>query len=414
MKFYTTIELRRRNYDKTKAFKYKANLHVIYDDNGIIHNRIMEFKECYIDLFTTKSWFEGENNNFNKRQTLFQMLGHEKFKQYPRPNNSSNLLKKLDESELIKLNDFFNRDYNSTIKNITAIIKGNNPGGEWKRPGSAEIVCFNEKSGDWDLSIVKLIDDLVIDGFMMYRKNMLSYETGESYSVSHFNITSHKVNVWKRLYSEQKFSDLVSKNEFIRQMIEVMQTPGTEKWVEFHDKPINKSEYEKILKDYRRDYSEIFENVNRAISRARSDYVSEIEKIYSKGQRKLPFNIDWKHLEESMVERCHIVNVSWVKSRLIKIMKELSLKDCKGASCDKLLYKVRDPDNFIPLSGDVHGAFDDNYFWYTDDGECHTREDLSTELKNRIAKYSPIDKDFLTDKRKEYIRERLKEFGISN
>ncbi len=412
MKFYTTVRIIRKKYEDTESAKYIADLHLSYDENGIIRDREFEFKDCYIDLCTTKAWFKINNSNFRTRKKLFDYLGDHSLFQKERTHRYHHELKRLDPEQLAMLSDFFNQQYDSTVKNIYGLIKGNNPSGEWERPDSAEIMVF--EAHDMMMKIpVKLMDDLMLG--ICKRARQFDEDDEHLDDADAPSSSTKKLPIWKNRGDRQgSFLDIVSKNHFLMKMLELMRKTGSVKRAYWHNKSVDKTEYEKMIKEYVKNHSDIFDEIEYSVKKYRTRYNKNIEIKYRKPENKLPFGIKWADLEESTVQRCHILNVSWIKERLLKIMLDSNLENCKNSKCIKLLAKIEDPDNFLPLGAEVHRPFDRNLFWYTEDGKCHFREGLTSGLLSRIDKYSPIDEYFLTEKRKEYIRERLKEFGINN
>ncbi|UWV79419.1 hypothetical protein NW072_05245 [Mycoplasmopsis felis] len=47
---------------------------VFHKETLILYAYRIIIDECYIDLKTTKSWFESNNNNFKRREELFRKL----------------------------------------------------------------------------------------------------------------------------------------------------------------------------------------------------------------------------------------------------------------------------------------------------------------------------------------------------
>lgn len=99
------------------------------DSNGHILSWKINFLEVWMDIYTTQSWIRKQNSNFLVRKELFEYIFDGKIIQEPRPNLSANKLILLNDIEIKKLNEWFSLNYKSTLKNIIAIIKGNNPGG---------------------------------------------------------------------------------------------------------------------------------------------------------------------------------------------------------------------------------------------------------------------------------------------
>lgn len=141
--FRMHFETRSFNNEKSTSAKAKGYIDLYLDFSTKIlyvpHWEI-KFESLYLDLYTTPAWFKSRKKNFNLRKSLFDKLG---LRQTNRPDKTENRLYELDQNELEIANKWFNEEYNSTLKNIISIIKGNNAGGSFKKPSAAEMIGVN-------------------------------------------------------------------------------------------------------------------------------------------------------------------------------------------------------------------------------------------------------------------------------
>ena len=357
MRYKVKIPFIRKQFNKTKSAKYKGYLVFISNKHGVIYDWKINFKEIHIDIFTTKSWFFKKSSKFEIRKKLFNELG---LKQLQRPLKNSNKIIKLNDFQVKITNEFFNNrnKYNSTIKNILAILKGNNPGGEAKKPSSAELII------DWDLNtknFIILIDDLIMKEKLKFNVAILGSEV----------IT---------------FKKFIKLNKTLENAFDFMQQEKDEK---------NFKEYLSNIKDYYKKYNDNVKKVERIIKSERSKYSTNIDKTIN--------NFPFQFKDKSQFQKCHIYEIHQIKEQMIYNLHEYKpIKNLKKM--------ISDPQNFLPLTEEVHRKFDSNYFTYKLDGTIWPVNELGFEfIKNELdKKYKKIDSFFLSKQRKKYLEYRNK------
>lgn len=147
-----------------------------------------------MDIYTTQSWIRKHNSNFLVRKELFEYIFDDKIIQEPRPNLSANKLILLNDMEIKKLNEWFSLNYKSTLKNIIAIIKGNNPGGSFTSPNNAEIVITN-------------VDSFYKGNLIMFIDKIINLSTKNAYK--NF-LNSNLNNFWNNQLSKINYLDYLS------------------------------------------------------------------------------------------------------------------------------------------------------------------------------------------------------------
>jgi hypothetical protein len=278
--------------------------------------------------------------------------------QEKRPNKNSNLIIKLNKNQIKIVNNFFNdrKKYNSTIKMIVGILKGNNPAGEAKKPSSAELV-IDSKLNIKNFTI--LIDDLMMK---------------EKIEKTEFNsaiLGAQKIKL-------EKFIEL---NDELKNAFKFMQ------------KSKNNQEFQTYLsniKDYYKKYNEHIKKVEKLIKNERAKYSRNIDK----NVKFFPF----KFKNKSQFQKAHIYPVHKIKEKMIYALRE-------NKKYEKLIAMISDYQNFIPLEESHHRKFDSNYFTYKKNGKI---KELSKKgydyIKNNVdKKYFKIDFFFLNKKRKKYL-----------
>lgn len=354
--FKVEIPITRKNYLKTNSAKFKGNLHIVCNKDGIVYDWKICLKEVFVDLNTTRSWFASKTKNFQRRENLFKEL---ELKQEERKSSESHNLVKLNSKQLKKLNDFLNdrNKYDSTIKNIVALLKGNNPSGEAKNPQSAELIIDDDSAFQ---NFVILLDDLM----MKVKTDFSSVALG-----------AEKI-------SYETFAGL---NDELHGAFKYMQNKkNLNSWVTYLDG----------IKKYYAKYNKKIILANNKANRARSQFSKNIDLNI----HKFPFMLR----SSNQFEKCHIVEFRHLRDQII----ELSGKE--NNDIDKYLNKIKDFENFLPLPNEIHRKFDANYFTYTLDGHIWP---LKYEGKKFIDEYVTkrfwkIQSFFLTKKRKEYLNER--------
>ena len=361
MRYRVTIPFIRKQFNKTKSAKYKGDLVFISNKHGVIYDWKINFKEIHVDIFTTKSWFLKKSSKFKIREKLFNELG---LKQIKRPLKSLNKIIKLNDSQVKTVNNFFNNrnKYNSTIKNIVGILKGNNPGGEAKKPSSAELIINSNLNTK---NFIILIDDLMM-------KEKLSEKI--QFSVLCINVETIKLE------------DFIQLNETIESAFNFMQQEKDEN---------DFKEYLFSIKKYYKKYNDNFKKAEEIIKSERSKYSKNIDKSI--------INFPFQFKNKSQFQKCHIYQIHQIKEQMI-----YQLHECKPIK--KYIKMISDPQNFLPLTEEVHRKFDANDFTYKSDGRIWPLNELGHEFVNNELdeKYKKIDDFFLNKQRKKYLECRNK------
>lgn len=356
MRYKVTIPFTRKQFDKTKSAKYKGDLEFISNKHGVIFDWKINFKEIYIDLFTTKSWFIKKYPQFKIREKIFKELN---LKQEVRPTNSSNKILKLNNFQVQKINQFFNnrKKYHSTIKTIVGILKGNNPGGEAKKPSSAELIIDSSSNIK---NFIILIDDLIM-------KEKLN-------EMTQFKLASIGAK-------EIKLKDFIKLNEELKNAFNFMQQEKNEN---------DFKTYLENIKEYYKKYNDNIKQVERIVKKERSKYSKNIDKNIN--------NFPFQFKNKSQFQKCHIYEINKIKEQMIYKLHE-------NKSIEKYKLMISDPQNFLPLTEEIHRKFDANYFTYKLDGTIWPIHEegflfVKEELDN---KYKKIDSFFLNKDRKKYL-----------
>ena len=357
MRYRVTIPFIRKQFNKTKSAKYKGDLVFISNKHGVIYDWKINFKEIHVDLFTTKSWFFKKSSKFKIREKLFNEIN---LKQLERPLKSSNRIIKLDDFQVKTVNNFFNNrnKYNSTIKNIVGILKGNNPGGEAKKPSSAELIIDSNLNTK---NFIILIDDLIM-------KEKLKFDVA---------IFGSK---------EMKLEKFIELNETLESAFNFMQQEKNEN---------DFKEYLSNIKEYYKKYNENVKKVEKIIKSERTKYSTNIDKSI--------INFPFQFKNKSQFQKCHIYQIHQIKEQMI-----YQLHECKPIK--EYIKMISDPQNFLPLTEEVHRKFDANDFTYKLDGTIWPLNELGLEfIKNQLdEKYKKIDDFFLNKQRKKYLECRNK------
>ncbi|MDR2829246.1 MAG: HNH endonuclease [Mycoplasmataceae bacterium] len=311
-----------------------GNVDILIDElTGIVYDWKMNFTSLSIDIMTTHSWILTNNRNYTRRQTIFNML--ELPPQISRPTLRMNRYILLDQEQLNTFNNWINNyQYDSTMKNIISIIKGNNPRGAASSPQNEEIRFFDENN-----NLISLL---------LFIKNF-SLEDTKRGIATNLRMQENLDQVWNRLYeANQIYLDL---NEWFleipnhadrRRLIGILQeinTPGTY------------AEYRALCRRI-----EIYlERVGTAMlhiideaNRERARYVANIHERYPNADAAMSvFGTE----PEGAYESAHIVPFSYLRSELIRNRGNVRVYN-------EIMTKISDPNNFLPLSRNVHGDYD--------------------------------------------------------
>ncbi|MGX9359068.1 MAG4270 family putative restriction endonuclease [Mycoplasma sp. 2575] len=406
-----------KNYcDSTSTsskFKGKINLLFSKNENFVLHWEI-EFIELWIDLFTTPSWLEQENSNFHYRKDLFDYLNikcDKEYKQEKRPNRSSNKLIKLENKELMIANEWFNSEhYQSTIKNITSIIKGNNVAGSAKNPKNAEMVWdielnISETKGQYNqykYNLIMLLDDL----FLFERDySKIKKDDVEKFK---FYVTDSNIDEWvAKIFNIEIEDDIGPLKKEIKRYIEFINSSIQNK------NDIIKN-FNKLIKQQMNVTKVLSENARKEIKNERNK-VSKIKVSVFEGSNASEnahiyqikdINNDIEKEIEKMVAFFKSKNNKYagIKSNVFKVYHSEIEQQYKDI-VNKYKVFVTDKENLLNLTSTVHRLFDKNYFTYSESGE-------QIILRNNILKndldvlylYKNIPIHCLSSKRKEYLK----------
>ncbi|AUM62773.1 MAG4270 family putative restriction endonuclease [Spiroplasma monobiae] len=369
--YLVNVPIIRKNFFSTNSAKFKGNLQIISNDFGIIKDWKIEFKEVWIDIFTTPRWFSDKPSLFKYRERLFEELN---LIQEHRPSKRSSNLYKLSDNELIIFNNFLNskEKYGSTLKNIVGVIKGNNPGGEAAKPSSAEMII----DGFEDIGIrnfIILFDDLCL------------------YKLDYFDL--YKINA-----EEITLEKFVNLNDALKGVFEFMQ-----KEKQYTDFLV----YLVQMKKYYNKYNGIAKKGEELAKRARKRFSMNVDTYYKKNKISLPFGFDIN--DNSKYQKCHILEYHIIKDNIIKLL----FSDNK-ANIEDYLDMISDPENFIPLPEEIHRKFDSNIFYYDTNGVAIPLGEEGKYFLNREEnlKFNHINKEFLTKRKTWYIEKRKEQIKI--
>lgn len=362
------IPIIRKNYDKTNSAKFKGFIKIITNEYGVIKDWNIDFNEIYVDVFTTQRWFNEPNTIFNIRTKLFKILN---LVQIKRPDKNSTQLIKLNDDQIAEFNSFINdRDlYKSTIKNIVGIIKGNNPGGEAKKPSSAEMIIDTNESVNNSLkNFVILLDDLV--------------EKDNNHFLP-FSINA----------KEMQLNKFVKLNPTIEAAFKYMQEQKGE-----NDFTI----YLNNIKKFYKTYNSYAEKAERIVKKERQKYNIAVPKYYLKNNVSLPFDFKIENTDE--FQKCHIYEVYALKSKITNLLYEN-----KKSEALKIALKISDPENFIPLPEEIHRKFDRHIFTFVPSkgNAVPLNEEGQKYINEKLDKrFLQINKQFLTKKKMAFFQER--------
>ena len=354
-RYHIEILIIRSDFNKTNSSKFKGTLNFVSNKYGVIFDWKITFDEVWIDLFTTKSWFKEKTTSFKRREALFNKLG---LKQVERPSKSSNKLYKLNIEQIEQVNNYFNnrKEYNSTIKNILPILKGNNPGGEAKNPASGEMIIDTNSSIK---NFVILFDDLVMKKKVSYNVAMIG---AEDISFEHFcELNKELHEAFKFMQQAKSFRDF--------------------------------SNYLNNIKEYYRKFNIDDKEAERIAKKARSRFSKNVEENI----KELPFGFT----KSAQFQKCHIYEFHELRDKILEAIRE-------QRSTKQFEEMIADPENFLPLPEEVHRKFDSDWFTYKTNGEIYA---LNEDGYNYVQKelrdvFKVIPEKFLTERRKQYLEYR--------
>ncbi|WBX36588.1 MAG4270 family putative restriction endonuclease [Mycoplasma capricolum] len=370
--------------EKSKSAYASGYIDIVTDfstDIPYISSWYIYFNEIAIDLCTTPSWFIKKPKNFRMREKMFSIIKKE---QLSRKNKNSNNLYKLSPSEIILVNDWFNKDYNSTIKNIMSILKGNNVHGSFQNENNAEMFITNlsYKYNKYKNNLIMFLDLINITDYI-YRN--------EFYKKENYKNKIKDINL---------FIDKLNNSDYI----ELLNLTINDQSMSINKR---KSEYlarSKVLKDTIKNRIKFFSKALKTIEKRRSK-VSRID-----------VNV-FERLNFYTYENAHILDVSKVKKNISSIIKkvnfsssEQNIKKTIETNADYIfnMNSVTDKNNLLNLPVQVHRWFDNNFFAYNEQGECYSlKKDFNLKEHREL-------KNSLIIKRDEYFKERIKYIKLRN
>ena len=320
---YVKIDFERKS---KRAASCKGKLIMLADKTT---KHIIDYRfnviECNIDLFTTPSWF-GEKSQQKKsrilREELFKNLGlsnkHEK-----RPSTSSNRIIKLNNKQIMILNEFINNvEKCTTIKNFIRLISGCNPAGEGSTPSRAPLkAVFNGTTVPFSLLIKALY---VGHKYKPFNKLWLNDVLGQRYQV-------------------KTFKQFINSSEELNKYFTFLTKVKTN----FNDYKIFRKEMKKKLDNYRKQTLPIYyENV----ARERANYSKTIDEYYRPIIRILnSFHYD----RREDWEKAHIFGVSEIKNEILKEAWENT-----NVRTKEYINYISNKFNFLPLENSIHKMYD--------------------------------------------------------
>lgn len=369
---------------KSKSTYASGYIDIVTDfstDIPYISSWYIYFNELAIDLYTTPSWFITKPKNFKRREEMFKTIQKTQLK---RKSRNSNNLYKLSFAEITWVNDWFNKNYDSSIKNIMSILKGNNTGGTFKNEKHAEmfITNLNPKNNKYKNNLIMFLDLIIMTDYI-YRNEF--YE---------------KQNYENRIQDINLFIDKISNSDYI----EVLNLT-----IDDQSMSLDKRKNEYAAKSKVLEYT--IKNRIKCLSKA----LNTIEKERSKVS-KLNVNV-FEKLNFYTYENAHILDVSKIKANISSIIKQANFssnkKDIKKAIENNVDYifnikSVADKNNLLNLPVQAHRWFDDNYFTYNEQGECCSlKKDFDPKEHKEL-------KNSLTIKKDEHFKDRIKYIKLRN
>ncbi|WXA51908.1 HNH endonuclease [Mycoplasmopsis cynos] len=327
-KFEFNIET--SNWNKnTNSSKFRGKIIIIFHkETLILYAYRIIIDECYIDLKTTKSWFESNNNNFKRREELFRKLN---LKQEIRNHLNENKLVHIKPNEYEKLNiinDYLLNEYKSTIKNIKSLLSGNNPTGELKNHQNAPIIISES------VDILEQNFSIFFENYSFFKEN--KYDFSIYFEPSNFNNleTLNYINLLKETQNT-RIKNLIKNITLL--LIKKTNDMGKSIIKEFH----------KLLN---------LPKINKLIQERRHKYYKNI---------KLDKHFVFEPINKKTTERAHIYPVSRIKEEVIsKLINEN--KDLDSLEIQKKLDEISDINNYINLPSELHTLFDSNLFTYNE------------------------------------------------
>lgn len=360
----------------------------VINETGQIINWIPIFDRIKLDIYTTPSWFKKNNSNFKYRKSLFSTIFGKDIEQEKRPSINSNKIIELNESQIIIANNWFREKYSSTLKNIIAIISGNNPTGSFTKPESAQMYINSEE-----------IENKYQNNFIMFFDKICK-------------ITKIKVQfLYNSKTPRTDYIDLLkAKDELLVSLLDKLC-----------------SKHLDYKKEYVKTNLQLIEKKFNKILWIKNSLENLINNSRNKASK---LHVKCFNTNSTKTENAHIKNVYQIKNEITnKINKLICINinnnlNIMNENIEKLLQsayeQIASENNLLRMPEEIHGLFDCNYFTFSEENghiiwneeKCNDLDNpLSNEDRDRILKkYSLIEKEeFL--KRKWFIAERNKELS---
>ncbi|WP_322961805.1 HNH endonuclease [Mycoplasmopsis cynos] len=365
------------NSDKLTKFSFKifskenskqkvnADLECYFDQDGIlVKYKIKLLQNTMFDLYATPSWFDKNNKNFKIRESLIKLLFWDgKKTQEKRPSFSSKLLHTFTDDELIKVNYYLNNNYDGTLKNIVAILKGNNPSGSYQNPNSSELKsnCSYFKN-----NLIMLLDLLKIPNDRIDDEQLQN--AVEANIEDFYNFLANS-SFWKIIY------------EFVYEL---------ESWKPSQNSASEQKKLQKLKKKVEQHKIKYIELINEA-----ENDVEKLRKVVSKFRNEIKyFSINTK----TQTEIAHIYPVSKIKQEireeiinLIKSNNIINFNKLKNTTKYKnIINQIIDVNNLFILEPTIHTEFDNKkFYWDPDSGSVIylNKNSMEDEIINKLQNY---------------------------
>ncbi|UUD35276.1 HNH endonuclease [Mycoplasmopsis caviae] len=392
-----SFDFKSKNYydEKSNSAKFKGNIDLLIDDSSdcVLYFQV-KFSELWIDLCTTESWFKNKNSNFKLRENLFNFINEKlklNLKQINRKdyfigNQVRNMTYKLNQNECKIVNEWFEKNYNSTLKNIVSILKGNNVGGSFLHPSSAELIWDSDESLKeseyYSLNLIMFLDAITFKNQRQNKFDILNFKNEHAKPI---------INWIKKIKTDNK-NGLFEYFNFLKQ---------------------NENTDKSNDKNFRNWIQDIY---NKNSHSAKVNYW--IRELINKERSKVStININvFEKYQNS--ENAHIYPVSKIKIELESELKKL--KNYSTLIRNDILVKARkfgslkminDENNLLNLCPNIHTIFDKNMFYYDEKGQIVINNIAlihSNDLKMIKEYYSKIPEKYMNKERKKYIKLRNK------
>ncbi|VEU76932.1 MAG4270 family putative restriction endonuclease [Mycoplasmopsis columbina] len=364
---------------------FKANLTCYFSQFGsLLYWNIELLENTTLDLCSTPNWFKNKNHNFEQRNIFLQLLN---YKQIPRKTRSSKENIVLNSNELKILNKWFKEEYFGSIKNIGALLKGNNPAGSYHQPFSSEIKT----------NIKKIENNLIM--FIDILNTSLTKEIKKMVNTKQLNLDNY---LSEKPMEFEEFINSLDDNSAIKATFEFVES---EKVLSLKNTIERKkfNELKKLIKSKIDNFSQIEEYVANECTKARSK-LKKIVQIFQ-----------WEKFMKT--ENAHIYPVYLIKRETLDFLKNEYLKNQSDFFREKLnflikklnlnnkLSEIYDINNFLNLPPNLHKLYDTKkFFWDYKKGELtFINNQISNSDKTLLLQHAKVI-DNLNDKMQKYLK----------